>query len=400
MTKRLGFCILAFAVAACSRAGGPNAMPAAPAANALPIAPNAAGYPTVFAFDGTDGSEPEAPLLVRKNLLYGTTWYGGKSNCGVLFTLTSAGKQSVVYSFGSSGCNALGLTGTKKAIYGITHGGGAYDKGAVFSDSSTGHQSWSYSFKGGSDGENPEGAVTYLKNVVYGTTAYGGSACGGDGCGTIYKVAKGGKESVIYSFKGEKSSQTDGEMPTAGLLYFDGTFYGTASYGGAHSGGAVYTVSPSGVEKVIYSFESVKYDAQRPEASLIAVNGALYGTTVYGGTYGLGTVFSITPSGVEHVIHSFGSGSDGEEPAAKLLNVKGKLYGTTTAGGGSTNCTDGCGTVFEMSTSGAETVLHDFAGGSDGATPEAGLTALKGKLYGTTNAGGKSNDGTIFALTP
>jgi uncharacterized repeat protein (TIGR03803 family) len=97
------------------------------------------------------------------------------------------------------------------------------------------------------------------------------------------------------------------------------------------------------------------------------------------------------------VLYSFKGGSeDGEYPEAGLINVKGTLYGTTYDGGA-----NGDGTVFAITTSGAETVLHSFKGGSgDGEDPEAGLLNVKGTLYGTTFEGGANGDGTVFSLKP
>ena len=132
---------------------------------------------------------------------------------------------------------------------------------------------------------------------------------------------------------------------------------------------------------------------------MIDVNGTLYGTTegggVYGGGYGDGTAFSMTTGGSLTTLHSFGSGLDGSDSWAPLLNVRGTLYGTTAYGGAY-----GKGTVFSMSLTGAdEKVLHSFGHGSDGSTPLAGLIDVNGTLYGTTSAGGKYGDGTVFALT-
>jgi len=138
-------------------------------------------------------------------------------------------------------------------------------------------------------------------------------------------------------------------------------------------------------------------DGYYPAASLINVNGTLYGTTEGGGDYGpYGTAFSITTSGSLTTLHSFGSGADGSSPWAPLVDLRGTLYGTT-AGGGA----HGKGTIFSMNLTGTdEKVLHSFGHGSDGATPLAGLIDVKGTLYGTTAAGGKYGDGTVFALTP
>ena len=117
--------------------------------------------------------------------------------------------------------------------------------------------------------------------------------------------------------------------------------------------------------------------------------------TPYGGANGYGTVFSITPSGTEIVLHSFGGSGDGEEPVAGLIRFKGKLYGTTASGGA-----NGDGTVFSIAPSGRETVRYSFKGGSgDGANPSAGLVNVKDTLYGTTSSGGANSWGTVFSMT-
>lgn len=163
--------------------------------------------------------------------------------------------------------------------------------------------------------------------------------------------------------------------------------------------------------KVVYSF-GTQPDGNNPEASLIDVDGTLYGTTLAGGSYsfacryysgnGCGTVFSITTGGTEKVLHSFGYGADGTSPLRPLIEVKGTLYGTTFEGGAYSRCNYAlsCGTVFSITTSGTETVLHNFGGPVDGAEPPAGLLNVKGTLYGTTKYGGAHNLGTVFALTP
>ena len=149
-----------------------------------------------------------------------------------------------------------------------------------------------------------------------------------------------------------------------------------------------------GVEHVIYAFQNNSSDGANPAAGLINVKGTLFGTTPYGGSSGAGTVFSVTPAGVEKVIYAFqNSGGDGTGPVAGLINVNGTLFGTT-RGGGSNNG----GTVFLLS-QGFEGVLYSFQyNGSDGANPVAGLIDVNGTLYGTTPYGGSSGAGTVFSL--
>jgi uncharacterized repeat protein (TIGR03803 family) len=128
------------------------------------------------------------------------------------------------------------------------------------------------------------------------------------------------------------------------------------------------------------------------------VNGQiLYGTATSGGTSSNGVAFKInTRTGVETVLHNFAGGADGATPEGILVRDKaGHLYGTTTAGGAS-----GAGTVFEI-TGTKESVLYSFAGGADGANPQAGLLLdAAGNLYGTTTQGGSSGNGTVFKLVP
>jgi uncharacterized repeat protein (TIGR03803 family) len=128
--------------------------------------------------------------------------------------------------------------------------------------------------------------------------------------------------------------------------------------------------------------------------------GILYGTTSNGGMYGSGTVFNVTLSGSEMIIHSFANNDlDGVTPYAGLVMDKsGNLYGTTVSGGGTGGVS---GIVFEMTPAGAETILHNFGATGDGAFPWGGLVFDKsGNLYGTTLDGGANGFGTVFKVTP
>jgi uncharacterized repeat protein (TIGR03803 family) len=157
---------------------------------------------------------------------------------------------------------------------------------------------------------------------------------------------------------------------------------------------------PGVAYKVLYDFKGGSGDGEYPYAGLVKVKDTLYGTTSKGGASSNGTVFSITPSGTEIVLHSLGGAGDGAIPYAGLLNVNGMLYGTTAGGGAS-----GSGTAFSITTSGAETVLYSFNGREDGKEPSAGLLNVKGTLYGTAEVGGASGCGvrgcgTVFSLSP
>ncbi len=156
----------------------------------------------------------------------------------------------------------------------------------------------------------------------------------------------------------------------------------------------------------MYAFGTNENDGEYPYAGLIAdKNGNLFGTTWLGETCS-GTVFELTPHGKETILHCFtAGGSDGWAPYGGLIaDRKGNFYGTTQVGGSTACGGDGCGTVFELTPDGTETILYAFQGGSDGANPYAGLLEKDGTLYGTTNAGGGtgcggSGCGTVFKVS-
>jgi len=200
-----------------------------------------------------------------------------------------------------------------------------------------------------------------------------------------------GMETVLYSFKGGPG---DGENPYASLINVNGMLYGTTTYGGAGKSGTVFAITASGTETVLHSFVGQSDDGAEPIAGLINVKGTLYGTTRYGGKHANGTVFAISTSGKETMLHGFGRSGDGANPVAGLINVKGTLYGTTYAAGA-----NGGGTVFAITTSGTETVLHSFGRSGDGEHPYASLINVDGKLYGTTTEGGAKSGGTVFKIT-
>jgi len=152
-------------------------------------------------------------------------------------------------------------------------------------------------------------------------------------------------------------------------------------------------------EKVLHAFASGT-DGASPEAGLLNLKGTLYGTTYGGGGRNSGVIFSLDPdTGAETVVHSFGNGTDGLNPQASLIDVNGTLFGTTETGGG-----QGGGAVFALDlNTGAVTTVHGFCGQetcADGQYPQASLIDVNGTLYGTTYQGGTFGGGTVFSLDP
>jgi uncharacterized repeat protein (TIGR03803 family) len=249
-----------------------------------------------------------------------------------------------------------------------------------------------YSFKTIPDGMEPAGGMVVLNGTLYGTTQVGGQ---GD-AGTVFASSTAGKERVLYSFG--MGGGPDGVFPLAGLVVLNGTLYGTASSGGQNGFGAVFKVTKSGKESLLYSFKGGQ-DGSEPYAGLTVYKGALYGTTIEGGgsskcTFGCGTVFEVTTAGKEHVVYAFKGANDGAAPVSNVIVVNSALFGTTPDGG-----KNGVGTIFKTSLSGKEQVLHSFGTGFDASAPDAGLVDFNGKLYGTTNNGGQHFNGTVFSAT-
>lgn len=382
----------------------------------------------------TDGEAPDSNLIMdAQDNLYGETLYGGVHGAGTVFELTLTGTESVLHNF-SGGLYAKpggglihdaksNLYGTNSSFY--HHQPGPYG-GTVFElrgKKKFLKRLYRFAETDPANGEEPSsGLIMDAQGNVYGTTFEGGVlGCNdGTGCGIVFEITATGTEKVLYGFAGG----TDGVRPYGGLIMdAQGHLYGTTIYGGSSSRcqyygsscGTVFKLTPDGTETVLYSFAGGS-DGEIPDAGLVMDSqGNLYGTTSFGGgnpgcpsADGCGTVFKLTPNGAETVLYRFAGGMDGEEPNATLvLDAEGNLYGMTTIGGGS-GCygNEGCGTVFKVSPSGVETILHSFAGPpNDGAFPDTALVFdSQGNLYGTTPQGGLGcggyGCGTVFKVTP
>ncbi len=182
-----------------------------------------------------------------------------------------------------------------------------------------------------------------------------------------------------------------------GVTIVNSVLYGTTTDCGvgATANGTVFSLTTSGTETILHSFtNNSTTDGYEPfDGPLLYANGVLYGTTRMGGTQCCGTVFQISLSGTESVVHSF-SNTDGE-PASGLIDVNGTLYGVTRSGGSS-----GVGSVYALNTSsGAIQPLYNFTGtGTDGGAPKGNLVQVGNGLYGSTQNGGANNDGVVFAV--
>ncbi len=373
---------------------------------AMPEAPASSSYKVLHRFDGgSDGDHPGAGLISVNGTFYGTAG-GGSDGKGIVYSVTAGGATKVLHDFkgGSDGAKPQArLIDVDGTLYGTTYAGGRSSRGTVYSISKTGAERVVHAFAGDSDGAHPAAGLVDVDGTLYGTTAFGG---GGTcltsgrplGCGTIFSITTSGTEKVAYAF----TSERDGEYPQAGLVAMKDTLYGTTYAGGRDAEGTVFRIT-AGVKKVLHNFGAGS-DGRNPQAALIYAKDTLYGTTLHGGDVSQyeGTVFSIRTTGAKYgVLHDFSGTPDGANPQAPLIYVNGVLYGTTENGGANSN--EG-GTVYSISTGGAENVLHSFSGGSDGNYPVAGVIDENGTLYGTTFKGGTGSGsygfGTVYALFP
>ena len=314
---------------------------------------------------GCDGQTPEANLIAdQAGDLFGTTLLGGACSglgFGTVFELAASGGEQVIHAFG-----------------GLSAG----------------------------DGSGPEGPVIFdTAGDLYGTTVAGGNAGCGGGCGTIFKITPDGTESIVYAFMGgtDGFAPSAGLLSDSA-----GDLFGTAKDGGnanCNSGdgcGTVFKIASDGTFSVLYTFQGGS-DGEAPKSTLVEdSSGDLYGTTIGGGgNCNCGTVFRLAPDGTETILHGFQGGTDGKYPyAGVVMDSRNNLYGTTYSGGGGAGChAAGCGTVFKVTPGGVETVLYAFRKREEGSQPVASLIlGAHGLLYGTASKGGAHEVGLVFSV--
>jgi uncharacterized repeat protein (TIGR03803 family) len=316
---------------------------------------------TLFNFDFSTGDPSAGLIQANSGNFYGTTSPSGTGGGDAVFELTAGGAFSTLYTFcAQPNCTdgAEPFSGVIQAsngnFYGTTYGGGAFGDGTVFELTAAGTLTTLNSFAG-TNGTGPHGLVQATDGNFYGTT-YGGGAGRAyrfDGNGTVFEISPGGTLTMLYSFCAQTNC-TDGGGPTTLIQAADGNFYGTTLYGGAYGDGTVFKITAGGTLTTIYSFcaDPNCSDGNEPTGLMQAADGNFYGTTLYGGGDGVGMIFEII-AGKLTPIHKFavsaGSYPEGAHPSAGVMQAAdGSFYGTTTYGGTSSNCSDGCGTVFSF----------------------------------------------------
>jgi uncharacterized repeat protein (TIGR03803 family) len=317
----------------------------------------------------------------RDGNLYSTSQSGGKLGYGTVFQLTPGGKMTVLHSFifdeGAHPSSGITL-GTDGSLYGTGSDSGY---GTVFKITTSGAFKLLHSFNGGTEGSLPKTPpIQGTDGNFYGTTYYGKG--GHSGSGMVYKITPKGKLTSLYQF-----DFTHGGGPIGLIQGTDGDFYGTTEVGGTGKLGVVFKITRRGKLTVLYNFDGTK--GQYPIGPIIqASDGNFYGTTFRGGPDNRGVIYKITPGGTLTVIHNFHSAAgQATYPTAGLVQATdGNLYGATAFGG-----TFGHGQLFQITPKGKYAVLHNFGphSGAGGSAPEVSLFQhTNGTFYSDTYEGG------------
>lgn len=321
----------------------------------------------------SDGTNPKATLLLSGNILYGTTSGGGSNGQGTVFLLGINGSNfTTIYNFSglsNSISNADGALPTCSLVlsggtlYGTTPEGGPTGAGTIFAVNTNGSGFTNlHSFPKDPGGTNTDGGNTSAGLVLSGNMLYGAALTGGtNGRGTLFCLTTNGTNFILlHTFSGLQGfdrTNSDGSNPAATLLLSGNTLYGTVNAGGANGNGALFSINTNGLLFTnFYSFSGLgafeNGDGESPEAPLIISGSALYGTTIYGGVFAYGTLFTVKTNGMNFTnFHNFtteqgihDTNMDGAHPYGGLVLSGGTLYGTAEEGG-----TGGSGTLYSFS---------------------------------------------------
>jgi len=292
-------------------------------------------YTDLHDFKGSDGCCAGAPSMMAQGQdgnIYGATTSGGIHFYGNIFKITPSGTLTSIHDFD------------------LTHGGG------------------------------PQGGISMgMDGNFYGTTYQGGK-----GFGTVFKITPSGTFTELYDF----TNTTDGAYPkTPPVQAQDGNLYGTTNNGTI---AVLYKITTAGVFTPLVTLAAQSYSPL-----ILATNGNLYGTTLYGGTYNGGTIFQYTPtSKAFKTLFSFHTEFSPWGPL--MQGVDGALYGTTSTGG-----TGSGGTLYKITTAGVYKVLVNFVVSSaNGSSPFAGVVQGSDKfLYGVASTGGANGQGVLYKVS-
>lgn len=321
-----------------TKIGGANAV-----GTVFAINTDGTGFTNLYNFlGGSAGASPAAGLVLLDGALYGTTTSGGSGAVGAVFKLNTNGSgYTVLHSFSTQALNNFAYTNTDgtspnaplivlgNTLYGITSAGGWFGFGSIFRVNLDGSGFTNlYNFTGGNDGANPVGRLLLIGNTLYG----GASSAGQHNFGCLFSLNTDGTGfKSIYAFSslmsnGSVGTNSDGAYPAGGLIFSGNTIYGTTDAGGLQGIGTVFKVDTNGL-----NFSVISSSAAYPNGDLVLSGSVLYGSA--SGIGNAGAIFSVNVNGSNYTnLYSFTGGTDGLYPNSLILSAK-TLYGTTQQGG-------------------------------------------------------------------
>lgn len=366
-----------------------------------------AGMKRLYAFSTQqdDGRDVQSALIETRNgALFGTASGGGPSTYGTVFTIRKDGTgYRVLHRFAGSQGDGRGpvsalIEGADGFLYGTTESGAVLNLGTVFKIGPDG-QGYEVlrKFTTMAEGCRPHGPLRQGKDgMLFGTAITGG----GSGGGILFRLGADGTDYGILHHFG--NGVEDGRVPRGQLVQTsDGQFYGTTAEGGAYLLGVVFAINGDGSNyRVLHAFAGAGGGAT-PFAGLIeGTDGKLYGTTIAGGTGSQGVIFRLDKDGGAYEVlrHFTGLGGEGRNPYGNLVEGRnGALYGTTLGGGSGSG-----GIIFRLARDGRDyKILHSFSQtGDEGRGPYAGLSLSRdGVFYGTTTSGSTEKIGAVFRFS-
>lgn len=360
----------------------------------------AATYEVLADFTRPGSQAAAAAVAGQDGNFYTVAAAGGANGLGAVLRITPAGAVTTVHSFsgadGQAPVSSLALA-PDGSLTGVTAAGGASGFGTMFRISAAGIFTPVLSFTGSSGaapGSVPQAVVRHPDGNFYGVTLAGGNS----GSGTVFRLTSAGVFTSLASFTGTAGA-AKGAEPLGPLTISGTVLYGVTARGGAADFGTVFSVTTAGAVTTLTEFTGTgtRPGAQPAGPLLLHTDGAMYGTTLAGGTEDFGTAFRITTAGAFTALRSFTDATGSNPRGALALGADGNLYGATAAGG-----TVGFGTLYRMTTAGVHTVLGSFTGTEGtqpGSAPLGGLTESGGAFHGVTSAGGAGDLGVVFSLT-
>lgn len=374
------------------------------------------GFGVLKSFDSL--GEPEGPLLIAGDILFGVLasadYFGG----GVYRLNKEGSEYSVIKSFsngidGSAPSKGLVLSGS--TLYGTTPEGGRFNYGTLFELGVDGANYRVLTNFAGGDGAIPQGGFVAEGDTIYGSTMGGGRA----GSGTLFRINRDGTSyHQIHEFTAQSNGSTFtnalGAWPNGSLLLSGNELYGTTRLGGLAGNGTVFRIETNGSNhQVLYTWSATlpagptrtatNTDGALPNGGLVMLGSNVYGTAREGGPGGSGVIFRVGVDGSDYtVLHAFPAvewagayiNSDGALPNGCLAFSGSTLFGTTEYGG-----EFGSGTVFRMDWNGSNFVVLKHLKYDEGFDSSAGLILSGETLYGTTYQDhGGSPLGTVFRV--